>query len=77
MTTIAMPAETHIGVTQRRTTISEWIKFRSLRSTWWSIGIALLISVGLGILFSDLRGSDMQSHGGFEADQTALRLCGF
>jgi ABC-type transport system involved in multi-copper enzyme maturation permease subunit len=56
---------------------SEWIKFRSLRSTWWSIGIALLISVGLGILFTDLRGSDIVHHGGFETDQTALSLRGF
>jgi hypothetical protein len=60
-----------------RTGVSEWIKFRSLRSTWWSIGIALLISVGLGILFSDLRGADIQAHGDFEPDQTALSLRGF
>jgi ABC-2 type transport system permease protein len=77
MTTIAMEPDARYGVTQARTMGSEWVKFRSLRSTWWSIGIALLISVGLGILFSDLRGNDMQTHGGFEADQTALSLRGF
>ena len=77
MTSIAMAPDAHLGVTQPRTVVSEWIKFRSLRSTWWSIGIALLISVGLGILFSDLRGNDIASHGGFEPDQTALSLRGF
>jgi ABC-type transport system involved in multi-copper enzyme maturation permease subunit len=72
-----MQPDARLGVTQLRTVDSEWIKFRSLRSTWWSIGIALLISVGLGILFSDLRGNDIQTHGGFESDQTALSLRGF
>ncbi len=66
-----------LGVTQPRAMNSEWIKFRSLRSTWWSIGVALLISVGLGILFSALRGNDIVHHGGFEPDQTALSLRGF
>lgn len=75
--TALQPAGDHLGVTQGRAVVSEWIKFRSLRSTWWSIGVALLISVGLGILFSDLRGNDIATHGGFEPDQTALSLRGF
>jgi ABC-type transport system involved in multi-copper enzyme maturation permease subunit len=77
MTTIAAKPTTRLRVTQARTIVSEWIKFRSLRSTLWSILIALLISVGLGILFSNLRGNDIASHGGFEPDQTALSLRGF
>lgn len=77
MTAIATERDAHLGVTQRRVMISEWIKFRSLRSTWWSIGAALLVSIGLGILFAGLRGRDMAHHGGFEADQTALSLRGF
>jgi ABC-2 type transport system permease protein len=77
VTAIATQPETHLGVTQVRAGVSEWIKLRSLRSTWWSIGVALLISVGLGILFSALRGNDIQAHGGFEPDQTALSLRGF
>jgi ABC-2 type transport system permease protein len=72
-----MDPDAGLGVTQARTIVSEWVKFRSLRSTWWSIGIALAISIGLGILFSDLRGSDIQTHGSFEPDQTALSLRGF
>jgi len=77
VTAIGMEASGHLGVTQPRAVVSEWIKFRSLRSTWWSIGIALLISVGLGILFSALRGNDIANHGGFEQDPTALSLRGF
>lgn len=77
MTAVAMEPDAHLGVSQARAVVSEWIKFRSLRSTWWSIGIALLISVGLGILFSALRGNDIATHGGFEPDPTALSLRGF
>jgi len=71
------PIDASYGVTQRRVAVSEWIKFRSLRSTWWSIGVALLISIGLGIVFSALRGHDIEHNGGFEVDQTALSLRGF
>jgi hypothetical protein len=77
VTSVASKPDAHLGVTQARAVVSEWIKFRSLRSTWWSIGIALLISIGLGILFSGLRGNDLATHGGFEPDQTALTLRGF
>ncbi|HEY3736656.1 MAG TPA: hypothetical protein VGL26_04370 [Jatrophihabitans sp.] len=66
-----------LGVTQLRVINSEWVKFRSLRSTWWSVGIALLIAMGLGVLFSALRGHDMSVHGDIEPDQTALSLRGF
>ena len=66
------------GVTQVRIVNSEWIKFRSLRSTWWSIGVALLISVGLGHpVLRSARAATSQQHGGFEPDQTALSLRGF
>jgi ABC-type transport system involved in multi-copper enzyme maturation permease subunit len=74
---MAVEPAAHLAVTQRRTMVSEWIKFRSLRSTWWSIGVALLISIGLGVLFSALRGNDIATHGGFEPDPTALSLRGF
>ena len=77
MTVIAMEPNADLGVSQSRAVVSEWIKFRSLRSTWWSIGVTLLISIGLGILFSALRGNDLQTHGGFDPDQTALSLRGF
>jgi hypothetical protein len=36
---------------------SEWIKLRSLRSTWISFAAALFAAIGLGILFCALRAS--------------------
>jgi ABC-2 type transport system permease protein len=77
VTAIAMEPDPRLRVTQPRAVESEWVKFRSLRSTWWSIGTALVISIGLGMAFAALRGNDIQTHGGFEVDQTALSLRGF
>jgi ABC-2 type transport system permease protein len=37
-------------VNLRRVLRSEWTKFRSLRSTWWSIGVTVLAAVGVGVL---------------------------
>lgn len=42
-------------VTQWRAIHSEWIKLRSLRSTWFSLLAVFVIIVGLGTLFSALR----------------------
>jgi ABC-type transport system involved in multi-copper enzyme maturation permease subunit len=39
-------------VTQLRVINSEWIKLRSLRSTVWTLLAAMLILVGIGMLFS-------------------------
>lgn len=47
----------HEKVSLSRVIHSEWIKFRSLRSTWISIAAALVAAIGLGILFSALRAS--------------------
>lgn len=59
---------------------SEWIKFRSLRSTWFSLLAALLITDGLGTLFSALHAHRMQQGigpggkiFGFDATQVSLR----
>lgn len=76
MTNTVAPS-VRLRVTPLRAMNSEWIKFRSLRSTWWSIVIVLLVSVGLGILFADLRGRDLAQNGGFPIDQTELSLRGF
>ncbi|MCU1657853.1 MAG: transporter permease [Pseudonocardiales bacterium] len=66
-----------LGITPIRVIRSEWIKFRSLRSTWFSFGATLLVAIGLGILFSALRGHDIATHGGvppdFDATQMSLR----
>ncbi|WP_375478567.1 ABC transporter permease [uncultured Jatrophihabitans sp.] len=39
-------------VTQARVLHSEWTKFRSLRSTVWTLLIAVILMVGIGALFS-------------------------
>lgn len=39
-------------VNLRRVVLSEWTKFRSLRSTWWSIAVTVVAAVGVGVLVS-------------------------
>jgi hypothetical protein len=59
---------------------SEWIKWRSLRSTWYSLLAALLMVDGLGTLFSALHAHRMERGFGpgtkifsFDATQVSLR----
>lgn len=52
MTTAAVPMTLAGRVTQARITRSEWTKFRSLRSSWWTIAVSVLITVGLGAVIS-------------------------
>jgi len=70
-------AGTDLAVTQRRIITSEWIKLRSLRSTWFSLGAAILLDIGLGILFSGLRGNDAATHqvpaADFDSIEVSLR----
>ncbi|MFL6139577.1 MAG: ABC transporter permease [Frankiaceae bacterium] len=44
----AAPAE---RVTLRRVAASEWVKLRSLRSTYWTLGVGVVFMVGIGLLF--------------------------
>ncbi|MGN6609347.1 MAG: ABC transporter permease [Jatrophihabitans sp.] len=80
--TSTLEAPRNAGVTPVRVVTSEWIKFRSLHSTWWSIVAALVAAIGLGILFTYLRGNDLYSHrylvgkGDF-SNQIGLSLRGF
>ena len=41
-----------LRVTQARVTLSEWTKFRSLRSTLYTLGLAVVLMIGLGALLS-------------------------
>ncbi|MEV5709819.1 ABC transporter permease subunit [Actinoallomurus sp. NPDC052274] len=51
--TTATTATVHPGrVTQVRVLNSEWIKLRTLRSTFWSLFAAIAATIGLGLLFS-------------------------
>lgn len=48
---------------------SEWIKFRSLRSSVWSLLVTLVLTVGLGLLFSAIRAHRYNQVGGHDARQ--------
>lgn len=73
-------------VTQWNVIRSEWIKIRSLRSTWYSLLATVVIIVGLGTLFSALRAHRFnQDNGGirpgpfggqFGLDPTLISLRG-
>jgi ABC-2 type transport system permease protein len=73
-------------VTQLSVIRSEWIKLRSLRSTWYSLFATVVIIVGLGTLFSALRAHRFnQETGGlrpgglvarFDLDPTLISLRG-
>lgn len=64
------------GLSFPRILSSELIKFRSLRSTWITFAVALLITDGLGILIAALRGNDIHQHGGDVIDPVAFPLHG-
>lgn len=40
---------------------SEWTKFRSLRSTWWSLGVTVFVSLGMSILATSLLTAQLDS----------------
>ncbi len=78
-----LPPASGPGVTPSRVAKAEWIKFRSLRSTWYSLGAAMVVAIGLGLLFSILRGNDVANHldspkhfGGPIEDWTLISLRG-
>ncbi len=48
---------------------AEWIKFRSLRSSVWSLLVTLVLTVGLGLLFSAVRAHRYNQVGGHDAKQ--------
>ena len=52
--TSGLPA---LKVTQLRVLRSEWTKFRSLRSTLWTLLTALVLMIGIGALFSAVNAS--------------------
>jgi ABC-type transport system involved in multi-copper enzyme maturation permease subunit len=67
-----VPAASHqtLRVTQLRVVLSEWIKFRSLRSTIWTLLIAVVLSIGIGALFSGVTAS--QYHTFSAADKASF-----
>ena len=53
----ALRAATALKTTQWRVMRSEWIKFRSLRSTVWTLLIAVMLTIGISALFSAVTAS--------------------
>jgi hypothetical protein len=52
----ALPRVSHTGrVTQARVVLSEWTKLRSVRSTLWSLFVAVVFTIGLAALVPAVR----------------------
>ena len=47
----------NIKVTEARVVVSEWTKLRTLRSTLWSLFVALLLTIDLPCLFAAVTSS--------------------
>ncbi len=57
----ALPSLPHTGrVTQRRVVLSEWTKLRSVRSTVWSLFVAVAFTIGLAALVPAVRMHHLQ-----------------
>jgi ABC-type transport system involved in multi-copper enzyme maturation permease subunit len=73
MTTALAPTSTigstPPGVTQARVLLSEWTKFRSLRSTISTLLIAVVLMIGLGAMFAAITAGQST---GFEPGATAI-----
>jgi len=72
ITALAPPgniAGTRLRVTQFRVLTSEWTKFRSLRSTVYTLLIAVVLMIGLGAMFAAITAGQST---GFEPGATAI-----
>ena len=69
-TTAPAAGQPALRVTQSRVLRSEWTKFRSLRSTVWTLLTAVVLSIGIGALFSAVSAS--QYHTFSPADQASF-----
>ena len=72
----SLPRLVHTGrVTQARVVLSELTKLRSVRSTRWSLGVAVLLTIGLPSLFAVVTSSHWGSMGPHErADRHPLEI---
>jgi ABC-2 type transport system permease protein len=60
-TTVTSSLTPAVGVSQRRVLASEWTKFRSVRSTVWTLLVGLVLMLGLAALVTALQGSRYHS----------------
>ena len=65
----AAPSTTRLRVTPPRVVLSEWTKFRSLRSTVYTLLAAVVLMIGIGALFTAVT---INQPGGMEPGQTAI-----
>lgn len=68
------------GVTQARVLLSEWIKLRTLRSTFWTLIGAMVALIGFGMLFTAItasRWTHLSPHERARFDPVATSLRGF
>jgi ABC-2 type transport system permease protein len=56
-----LSAAPHLRVTQARVLLSEWTKFRSLRSTVITLAVAVVITIGISLVFALVQGSHYAS----------------
>ena len=54
---LAQPRVPALKVTQARVVLSEFTKFRTLRSTMWTLATAVLLMIGIGALLSAVQAS--------------------
>jgi ABC-type transport system involved in multi-copper enzyme maturation permease subunit len=62
-------ARVRLRVTPARVVLSEWTKFRSLRSTLYTLLIAVVLMIGIGALFAAITASQP---GGLDPGQSAV-----
>ncbi len=63
-------------LTQSGVARSEWIKLRSLRSTWWALGAFAVTTIGTGVLLCALAAAHAASGRHVGVDGTTLSLYG-
>lgn len=70
--TLTRPATTAGRVTFPGILRSEWTKLRTLRSTWWTAGTAVLVIVGIGLLIAADTASQDVTPDAFEFSSSTL-----
>ncbi len=65
----SLGVRSRLRVTQQRVVLSEWTKFRSLRSTRYTLLIAIVVMIGIGALFSAITAGQ---HHGLQPGQSGI-----
>lgn len=67
----AAAATSRLHVTQTRVLLSEWTKFRSLRSTIYTLLLAVIFMIGLGAMITAITANEP---GGLEPGESAVSM---